>query len=119
MRYKNFRLNGVPIKNPTTFKIERYNITNMTRLSSGLMVGDLIKKNRKFFFTYGAIDAYDLDTILDAIWETDKLYFKLEYVESGKHKEATVYAGAIPTELHNAQSRLWIWKNVNFDLIEQ
>ena len=51
----NFSVNGIAIKNPSKFKIERYNITNMERLADATMVGDLIAKKRKFYFTYDAI----------------------------------------------------------------
>lgn len=115
----NFTLNGRGIKNPSSFKIERYNVTNMERLADATMVGDLIAKKRKFYFTYDAIKGSDLDNILEAIWETDELFFTLEYVENGVSKSAIVYAGAIPSDLHSAKSSEWVWKNVSFNLIER
>ena len=116
----NFTIGGVAIKNPSAFKIERYNVTNMERLADAKMVGDLIAKKRKFYFTYDAISGYDLDVILEAIWETNELFFTLEYVENGVSKSAVVYAGSIPTELHKAgRTTNWVWKNVTFNLIEQ
>ena len=115
----NFTLNGRGIKNPSDFKIERYNVTNLERLADATMVGDLIAKKRKFYFTYDAIKGGDLDNILEAIWETDKLFFPLKYKENGKSKSATVYVGSIPTELHSAKSKDWVWKNVTFNLIER
>ena len=115
----NFTLNGRGIKNPSDFKIERYNVTNLERLADATMVGDLIAKKRKFYFTYDAIKGSDLDNILEAIWETDKLFFPLKYKENGKSKSATVYVGSIPTELHSAKSKDWVWKNVTFNLIER
>ena len=115
----NFSINGVGIKNPSTFKIERYNVTNMERLANAEMVGDLIAKKRKFYFTYDAIKAKELDNILDIIWETDELFYTLSYLENGKQKSAIVYVGSIPSELHSAKSAEWIWKNVTFDLIER
>ena len=69
----NFIVNGVKIKNPSSFKIERYNVTNMERLANAEMVGDLIAKKKKFYFTYDAITGEDLDNILklcDAIQVT-------------------------------------------------
>ena len=36
----NFQINGVNIKNPSTFKVERYNVTNMERLANADMTGD-------------------------------------------------------------------------------
>lgn len=116
----NFTINGRAIKNPSGFKIERYNVTNMERLANAKMVGDLIAKKRKFYFTYDAITGEDLDNILEAIWETKKLFFSLKYKENGKDKSATVYVGSIPTELHKAgKTTNWVWRNVTFNLIEQ
>ena len=116
----NFTVNGVAIKNPSTFKIERYNVTTMERLADARMVGDLIAKKRKFYFTYDALTGEELDNILFAIWEAPGLFFPLKYPENGVIKEATVYVGSIPTELHRAgKSSNWVWKNVTFNLIEQ
>ena len=116
----NFTVNGRAIKNPSSFKIERYNVTNMERLADATMVGDLIAKKRKFYFTYEAISGDDLDNILEAIWETTTLFVPLEYVENGVAKSATVYVGSIPTELHRAgRTTNWVWRNVTFNLIEQ
>lgn len=120
MAYGNFTVNGRAIMNPSTFKIERYNVTNMSRLANAEMVGDLIAKKRKFYFTYEAIAAKDLDIILDAIWETKSIFYKLTYNENGKTKSAKVYSGSIPSELHHAgKGSNWVWKNVTFNLIEK
>lgn len=114
-----FTVNGREIKNPSTFKIERYNVTNMERLANADMVGDLIAKKLKFYFTYDAITASDLDNILDAIWETDSIFYEIEYNYQGEQRSATVYSGSIPTELHSAKSKEWVWRNVTFNLIEK
>lgn len=116
----NFTVNGVAIKNPSTFKMERYNVTNMERLANATMVGDLIAKKLKFYFTYEAISSYDLNVILEAIWTSTALFFPLVYTENGVSKSAMVYVGSIPSELHRAGgSTNWVWKNVTFNLIEQ
>ena len=116
----NFTINGVGVKNPSSFKIERYNVTNMERLANADMVGDLIAKKRKFYFTYEAISGDDLDKILEAIWETNELFFPFEYLENGASKTATVYVGSIPSDLHKAgRTSNWVWKNVTFNLIER
>ena len=116
----NFTVNGRGIKNPTTFKIERYNVTNMERLANASMVGDLIAKKLKFYFTYEAITGTDLDSLLEAIWSTDDLFFPLVYLENGVQKTVSVYVGSIPSELHNAgKTTNWVWKGVTFSLIEQ
>ena len=118
MSTTNFKINGTPIKRPSSFKIERYNVTNLQRLANAEMCGDLIAKKRKFLFTYTSITAKDLNTILDIIWETNELFFTLSYVENGQTKTAKVYTGSIPTELHRTGDN-WVWKGVTFDLIEK
>ena len=115
----NFKVNGRAIKNPSTFKLERYNVTTMERLANADMVGDLIAKKLKFYFTYNAITAEELDNILDAIWNTNSIFYTLEYTYQGEQRTATVYSGSIPTELHSAKSKEWVWKNVSFNLIEK
>ena len=114
-----FKINGVTVKNPDTFKVERYNVTTMERLSNADMVGDLVAKKRKFYFAYDALTAEELDTILKAIWESDSLFYDLQYTERGKSISATVYVGSIPTELHYMSKNNTIWKNVSFNLIER
>ena len=118
MSTMNFKIAGRSIKSPSQFKIERYNVTNLQRLANAEMCGDLIAKKRKFYFTYAAITAKDLNTILDIIWETNELFFTLSYVENGQTKTAKVYSGSIPTELHRTGDN-WVWKGVTFDLIEK
>ena len=116
-----FVVNGVSIKNPATFKIERYNVTTMERLANADMVGDLIAQKLKFYFTYDAISAEDLNKILEAIWDSKKLFFTLEYPYQGTQRTAEVYVGSIPSELHRAtdSAASWIWKNVTFNLIQR
>ena len=116
----NFVVNSVSIKNPTTFKIERYKVTNMERLANADMVGDLIAKKRKYYFTYDAITGADLDIILEAIWDADEIFFPLTYTENGEEKTVQVYVGSIPSELHRGgTTRNWVWKGVTFNLIQQ
>lgn len=116
-----FVVNSVPIKNPSSFKVERYNVTTMSRLSNASMAGDLIAQKLKFYFTYEAISATELDNILDAIWESKKLFFILEYPYQGTQRHAEVYVGSIPSDLHRGDmaSPNWVWKNVTFNLIER
>lgn len=114
----NFKINGVAIKRPSTFKISRYKLTKSGRLLNGKMTAEVIASKRKFFFTYDAIDAPDMNKILDLIWENDGFFFDLEYVENNEIKNATVYVGEIPSDLHKTGD-IWVWKNVNFNLIEQ
>lgn len=115
-----FKVNGVTIRNPSSFKIEMFNITTMERLANGDMSGDFIAQKKKFYFTFDALPGIELDQILSAIW-TAKLFFQLEYEYNGTTKTATVYVGSIPAELYRAgknQSN-WVWQNVTFNLIER
>lgn len=114
-----FAIDGNEIKNPSKFKIERYNLTQSSRVASGQMMMELIAKKRKFYFTYEAISATELNVILDAIWETDEVFFELTYTENNQRKTATVYTGSIPTELHRGDDDEWIWKDVSINFIEQ
>lgn len=116
----NFVVNGVTIKKPSGFKVERYNVTTMDRLANAKMVGDLIAKKYKFYFTYDFITGSELDTILSAIWDSDKLFFSLVYPYQDSSKTATVYVGSIPSDLYRAnKNNLWVWQNVTFNLIER
>lgn len=114
-----FVINGISIKNPSTFKIERYNVTTMERLSNADMVGDLIAKKLKFYFTYDAISAEEFENILAAIYDSNALFFTLEYPDRGAMKRATVYVGSIPAELHYMSNSNAVWKNLTFNLIER
>ena len=114
-----FTINGVEIKNPSTFKIERYNVTTMERLSNADMVGDLVAKKLKFYFTYEVISAQDFDKILSAIWDSNALFFPLTYEDRGVQHSASVYVGSIPAELHYMSKSNTVWKNVTFNLIER
>ena len=114
-----FKINGIVVKNPSSFKIERYNVTTMERLSNADMVGDLVAKKLKFYFKYDVLTAEELDTILDAIWEGNNLFFPLEYEDRGRLKKAQVYVGSIPAELHYMSKRNTVWKDVTFNLIQR
>lgn len=119
--YSHFKLNGTPIRTPTQFKISRYKITKAGRTLDAMMKQELIAKKLKFFFTYGALDNSDLQTILDIIWESNELFYTLEYEDGayGVKKTATVYVGEIPTDLYEARPENFVWRDVSFNLIEQ
>lgn len=127
MAYSRFKVNGVYIKDPTKFKISNYKTSSLARLASGRMVGDQLGRERKLYFTYEAITAKDLQTILDAIFWNEGMFFPVEYIESIGGSEPVVrtmtcYVGEIAEELvrdnQNVESQ-WVWKNVNFNLISQ
>ena len=119
-----FKLNDIEIKTPHEWKVERYTLTNSARTANGDMVMDFVANKRKFTLTYSAITGPDLDTLIDILWtqlkETKKCFATFEYPENGEIKTATVYAGAIPSELHRGGStKYWVWKNVSISLIEK
>lgn len=115
-----FSINGQVIKNPTGFKVERYKITTLNRLASGMMSGDLIAKKKKFYFVYDAITSRELKDILAVIWDTDELFFDLIYPYEGSTQLCSVYVGSIPSDLARAgTSDDWVWKGVTFNLIER
>lgn len=111
------KINGVSIKEPSSLKIERYNLTKAGRVSSGKMTLELVAKKRKFFLEYEAISGAELKKILDLIDGT-QMFFTVEYEDYDGWKSAVCYAGAIPTEYFR-KNMGWYWKGVNFDLIEQ
>lgn len=117
-REDRYTLGGVEIKRPSTFKIEKYKVTNASRLANGDMVADVLSRKRKFYLSYSGISSSDLDKILEVIWENDDYFFNFTYVENGVEKSAIVYPGSIPAELHRPEGN-WVWKNVDFSLIEQ
>lgn len=117
-REDGYTLAGVEIKRPTSFKIERYKVTNAVRLANSDMTADVLGRKRTFNFTYDAITASELNKILDAVWENMDYFFPFTYVENGVTKSAIVYPGKIPSELHRPEGN-WVWKGVSFQLIEQ
>jgi hypothetical protein len=91
----------------------------MERLSNATMVGDLVAKKLKFYFTYDVLTAQELDTILQAIWDSSGLFFPFQYSDRGISKITMVYVGSIPSELHYMSDKNTVWKNVSFNLIER
>lgn len=119
-----FKINGVVIKRPSDFKISRYKVSTLERIANADMVGDFIAKKFKFYFTYEAIAGWQLDVILDAIWEPETMFFTLTIPVEGptgnEYEEYIVYPGEIPADLHRASPMgNWVWKNVNFNLIQK
>ena len=111
------KVNGVIIKSPHEFSIERYNLTKAGRVASGDMKMELIAKKRKFPFRYKVISGKDFQNILNQI-DTEQVFFDLEYVENNVVKTARVYSGAITAKKFRTDGG-WYWKDLSFDLIEQ
>jgi hypothetical protein len=111
------KIDGVKIKEPHEFNIERYDITKAERLASGKMVMDLIAKKKKFIFNYNVLSGKALQALLDLI-DTDKMFHEFTYEENGVLKTTTVYSSPIKYQKFRT-SMGWYWKNVSFSLIEQ
>ena len=111
------------IKNPSSFRIEHYIITDSTRLANGDMAMDPIAIKRKFELKYKAISGAELKVIIDALWANvitaGSCFVQFEFPNDGVNDSAMVYAGSIPKELHRGDNLNWIWKDVNFSLIER
>jgi len=110
-------VDGITIKQPTNFRIERYNITKAGRVANGDMTLELIAKKLKFIFEYDSIDGDELDVILGVI-DTTTMFFTLTYKENDVEKSATVYTGHLPTDQYRTDG-IWLWRGFNFSLIEQ
>ena len=123
MAYGAFKIDNVPIKNPHEFQLESYTLTESLRTANGDMQMDFVANKRKFVFTYTSIQSTDLDLILDILWDqlpnTKQCFHTLTYPENNQTKTAIVYAGAIPRKLHRGHGAKWVWKDVQFSLIER
>lgn len=118
MAVTSVKINGIAIKRPEVFKIDRYKISTLERMADGTMVGDFIARKRTATFTYPVISSIELNNILDIIWLSDSMFFTLTWIEDNVEQTTTVYPGAIPQTLHRTGA-VWYWKDITFQLIEQ
>lgn len=123
LRPRGFRIDGIHIKNPSTFNPEYYTLTKSTRVANGDMVMDYVANKQKFNLTWAVINSRELDTIIEILWrqlpETRECFHILEYEDDLREHKVKVYAGAIPHNLHRGHGRLWVWKDVKISLIER
>ena len=118
-------IDGVEIKPPvqSDFKISTYLVTDMKRNAAGNMHGQILSKKTKLFFQYPAIAGYELKKIYD-ILQGDTLFHTVQYVDDGVWHTKVMYVGEMPKTLSRTGSgsgsnSTWIWKDVNFNLIER
>lgn len=111
------RIDGVLIPTPNDFKHAWFDISTLGRLSSGKMVGDLVAKKRKFFFTYDVLTGAEFDTLLTAI--NTNLFMVLQYTFNGVVYNVSVYRGGLTADEWSNEDGETIMKNVQFNLIEQ
>lgn len=111
------KIDGTPIKNPTNFSIGSYKISKSERLASGLMTFETIARKRTFQFKYEAITGPELDVIFDLL-DNDNNFYTLTYNDRGQTHTAIVYTGAFKRDRFRTDS-IEVWKNFDFQLIEQ
>jgi hypothetical protein len=112
------KINGVDIKTPTKFNVEKYPLVAKSgRVASGRMTADMIGWWRKFNLEYAVINGDELNVILGLIINGSDFFLDFTYAENGVNKTARCYPGAINSDLF--RSDIWIWTNVKFALIEQ
>lgn len=112
------KLNGVAIKTPTEFSMERYVLTKAGRLTSGKMTAEVVARKRKFLLRYSVIKQSELEPILQVL-EDGPFFFTLEFPDRGEIRTATVYAGAVKNKIFQQAAPDWLHTEVEFDLIEQ
>lgn len=125
MGYGKLKIDGVAVKNPTSFRVEKYTLTKSTRVSNGDMSMDFVANKRKVTISYEQINDREIGVLEDVLWgnlvNTKQCFHSLEYYENGSTEPVimTVYSGAIPKQLHRGDGRLWVWKDVSISLIEK
>lgn len=113
----NVKINGIAIKNPTSWDVEEYKLTKAGRVATGDMTMDVIAKKRKFNLSYEVLSGKDLEAIRNILYSDDSFY-TLEYEDDNLLRSAIVYVGAI-TRSRFRTDGVWYWRDVQFSLIEQ
>lgn len=118
-------IDGVYIKPPVQddFKISTYLVTDMKRNASGTMNGQIIAVKTKLFFKYPAITGAELRKIY-TILQAAPLFHTVTYVDDGVSYTKQMYVGEMPKTLQrtgagSGNMSTWIWKDVEFNLIER
>lgn len=118
-------IDGVRIKPPVQddFKISTYLVTDMKRNASGTMNGQILARKTKLFFKYPAITGAELRRIYTVL-QSDNLFHTVTYVDDGVTYTKSMYVGEMPKTLArtgagSGNMSTWIWKDVEFNLIER
>lgn len=112
------KINNTIIATPDDFTISHFNITKANRTADGTMVMDLVARKLKFSIKYDYIQEEDLELILSLI-SSDDLFFTLTYIKNNIEYTKTVYVGEIKYLEGITQTGQEVWKNLEFNLIEQ
>ncbi|MNT64553.1 hypothetical protein D3C71_234990 [compost metagenome] len=114
-----FLISGEPIKPPSDFNYEYYNLTKSGRVASGKMTMEIVAQKRKFSFSYAVMAGADMAKLKSLIFNASVPFFTLEYDDESGPNVAVVYSGAIKATRFRTGGMGWYYKNVTFDLIEQ
>ena len=121
----NIYIDGVKIKPPlqADFKESTYLVTDMIRNAAGTMNGQILAVKHKLFFQYPTILGRDLKIIYD-ILQSAPLFHRVWYTLDGVAYTRYMYVGEMPRTLMRTGAgsgamSTWIWKDVNFNLIER
>ncbi|OPX88125.1 MAG: hypothetical protein A4E53_02142 [Pelotomaculum sp. PtaB.Bin104] len=113
-------IGGVTVKTPTEMPIEKYNLTKSGRVASGKMTMELVAQKRKLNCKYNTIREDDLQVILGKIYDPANLFFSVTFDDAGGQTTITAYAGAIKGyPFRRDTDNVWLWKDVEFALVEQ
>lgn len=122
----NIMIDGIAIKPPlqADFKESTYLVTDMIRNARGDMNGQILGIKHKLFFKYPTISGKDLSVIYNILQSNSKLFHRVWYTLDGLSFTRTMYVGEMPRTLLRTgrgigDSSTWIWKDVNFNLIER
>jgi hypothetical protein len=112
-------IDGTPIKSPHDYKVSIYRLSKSGRLSSGLMVMDIVAKKRRLDLKWLSIKGSDLNnliTLLDA-----NTFYTVSYpdpVNPTGQSTMTAYVGDISQVLFYSDNNR-VWKDVSIALIER
>lgn len=121
----NISIDGVAIKPPlqADFKESTYLVTDMIRNAAGNMNGQILGVKHKLFFQYPSISGHELKIIYD-ILQAAPLFHRVWYTLDGVSTTRYMYVGEMPRTLvrtgrGSGSASTWVWKDVNFNLIER
>lgn len=121
----NIYIDGVAIKPPlqADFKESTYLVTDMIRNAAGNMNGQILGVKHKLFFQYPSIIGRDLK-IIYSILQSTPLFHRVWYTLDGESYTRYMYVGEMPKTLQrtgrgSGDESTWVWKDVNFNLIER
>ena len=121
----NIYIDGVRIKPPlqADFQESTYLVTDMIRNARGTMNGQILSVKHKLFFKYPTISGYELKIIYDILQDVP-LFHRVWYTLDGNEYTRYMYVGEMPRTLlrtgaGTGSNSTWIWKDVNFNLIER